>query len=298
MEALLSYEHTACLISLAGAIGLVIWQFIRTRRGRRRLQSADSALRQKEEQLAESVRELQDIKGRLVQLEKLSTIGTLASGVIHKMNTPLQTILTSAQRIGRYPDDVARHRQSAALIEQAAQHCHSTVQGLLAYTRQSRSSAEPVDLNQVIDSALLLLRAHLEQADIALEVEQGTVSPVTGDFDELCTVVTNLTMNACDAVLTPPRIKGSTPSIQIATSLAAGQVRLSVKDNGPGVSTRLRERIFAPFFTTKETGAGTGLGLFISREIVERHGGRIELESEEIQGALFAVYLPVGEEVG
>ena len=296
MEIPSSSECAVCLLSLAGAICLLVWQFIRMRRDRRCLQSADSALRRTEERLAESHGELQDIKGRLVPLEKLATIGTLASGVIHKMNTPLQTVLTSAQRINRYPDDIARHQQSAALIEQAAQHCHSIVQGLLNYTRQSRPSPGPVDLNQVVDSALLLLRAHLEQGDIALEVEQSPLPPVMGDFDGLCTLVTNLMMNACDAVLTPPRVKDSIPSIQIATALATGQARLSVQDNGPGVPARLREQIFAPFFTTKEAGAGTGLGLFIAREIAERHGGRIVLESEETQGALFTVYFPVAEE--
>jgi two-component system NtrC family sensor kinase len=119
---------------------------------------------------------------------------------------------------------------------------------------------------------------------------------LTGNFNELCTVVTNLVMNARDATLAMKQEDGRTPAIEIATSSTGeGYALLTVKDNGGGIPEDARERIFDPFYTTKEAGAGTGLGLSIVQGIVERHGGEIELTSSA-EGAAFTVRLPLNPE--
>jgi signal transduction histidine kinase len=278
----LPYERIGWVSALSLAVTLILWQAGRITLRDRKLQVANRDLAQANQRLRET-------QTQLVQAEKLATVGLLAGGVAHEINNPLQAILQGAQRIRKYPEDTQRHQQSASLMEQAAQRCSAIVQSLLSYTRRSGGEFAPVDLNGVVDSTLALLRSHLGQAGIAVRVERGELPAVEGNFNELCTVLTNLAMNARDVLAT----EGRQGVVEITTAAVAGEVVLRVRDNGPGIPAELRQRIFDPFYTTKPVGSGTGLGLSIVQGIVQRHQGRIEVESEEGGGTIFIVSLPV-----
>lgn len=267
-------DRFAWIAALGLAVAFAAWQT-------RRLVQRDRNLR------ATNV-QLRSAQTQLVQAEKMSTVGLLAGGVAHEINNPLQTILDSARRIQLYPDDVERHQQSASLVEQAAQRAAAIVRNLLDFTRASAGDLAPVDLNEVVRSTLALLQHHIDERQVQLQFEAGDVPRLGGNFNDLSTVVTNLVMNAAAAT-------GSMPApqrqVDVETSTDGDHVRLTVRDNGPGVPADAQERIFDPFYTSKDVGAGTGLGLSIVQGVVERHQGRIELQSEPGRTE-FSVLLP------
>jgi len=286
-----AYGRIAASVGIGMAVLLIALQAGRLVQRDRRLRAANETLQQQTSDLEQSNRDLQNTQSQLIQAEKMATIGLLAGGVAHEINNPLQILLDGARRILRFPADFERHQQSAGLMEQAAQRCSTVVQNLLNYTRKSGDEAEQVDLDEVLRSTVSLLQHNLQQANIHLQVKEGGPPALTGNFNELCTVVTNLVINARDAVLLNPR-EGVQATIEIATSATSDGAELVVSDNGPGIPEVVRERIFDPFYTTKEVGAGTGLGLSIVQGIVERHGGEIGLASSA-DGTTFIVRLPI-----
>ncbi len=279
----LPYERIAWIVVTITGILLFFWQTARIVRRDHRLQAANYALQEANQQLRET-------RDQLVQAEKMTTLGLLAGGIAHEINNPLQTLLAGSRRILRFPGNTSRHLESAHLMEQAAQRCSTIVQNLLNFTRRSSAEMERVDLGEVVESTLSLVAHLLAQENIEVRIDKGVAPIVKGNFNELCTVLTNLVINARDAVSTLDGLRK--PRIEISASSSAQGALLQVRDNGPGIATELCERIFDPFFTTKEVGQGTGLGLSIVRGIAERHGGHIELESTEGQGTTFRVRLP------
>jgi signal transduction histidine kinase len=257
-------DRFAWIATLGLAVAFASWQT-------RRLVQRDRNLR------ATNV-QLRSAQTQLVQAEKMSTVGLLAGGVAHEINNPLQTILDSARRIQLYPDDMKRHQQSASLVEQAAQRAAAIVRNLLDYTRASSGNVAPVDLNEVVNSTLALLQHHLDERGVQLHLEVAPVPSFEGNFNDLSTVVTNLVMNAADA--TRSLVAPDEPRIGLLTGVEGDDVLLTVRDNGAGIPAVTKDRIFDPFYTSKEVGAGTGLGLAIVQGVVERHCGRIELHSE------------------
>ena len=289
--ACLPYERIAWIVALGLAVALSTWLAVRLSRRNRRLELANLSLQERTQDLERTTRQLQDAEAQLIQAEKMTTLGLLAGGVAHEINNPLQAILDGARRILRHPADVERHCQSAGLVEEAATRCRTIVQNLLVYTRRSSPELTEVRLSEVIESTVSLLQHHVDQAGVQLVVDNGDTPPIQGNPGELCTVLTNLVMNACDSVSSGPAT-GPGPFIEVTSTHAAGEVTLVVRDNGPGIPRHLKERIFDPFYTTKEVGVGTGLGLSIVQGIVERHGGRIRVDSEEGRGTTFTLHFP------
>ena len=295
----LPYERiTWICVTLLGGL-LFLWQTTRIVRRDVWLQTSNRQLANTNLELAGTNRELRETQTQLVQAEKMTTLGVLAGGIAHEINNPLQTILSGARRILRFPEDGQRHGQSAQLIERAAEHCHAIVQSLLSYARRPGSDPHgPVLLDGVVDNTVAFLQHQLDQDGIELQLDRGTPPAVQGDYNELCTVVTNLIMNARDALLTAAAAKDGR-WIRVVTRAQDGVTILEVSDNGPGITAQIRAQIFDPFFTTKPVGGGTGLGLSITRSIVERHGGTIAVEVTSTTAisegmTVFSVRLPSG----
>jgi signal transduction histidine kinase/ligand-binding sensor domain-containing protein len=283
------YDWIAWVLVTAVGTCLLLWQTLRIVR-------RDSSLRTANRELEDTNRSLQQAQSQLVQAEKMTTLGVLAGGVAHEINNPMQAILSNARRILRFPQDEVRHAESARLVERAALHCSTIVENLLRYTRRGGDQPRgPVRLDSVVESTIALLQHQLDEDDIELHLECGDPPPFQGDFNELCTVVTNLVINGRDAILA---IGGSVPGqwIRISTRAAGGAVVLEVEDSGPGVGAAVLGQVFDPFFTTKGVGQGTGLGLSITRTIVEQHGGTIALSPPKpgAGATLFTVRLPLG----
>jgi signal transduction histidine kinase len=239
---------------------------------------------------------IEDITGRLEleraarQADKLAALGTLAAGLAHELNNPIGIISSRIELMLLEADGQvlpAATREDLVVLRRHAQRVARIVQGLLSFARQSGQSRGPVDLNQIVDDTLLLVekQAVKEGVTLARRLTPG-LPPIQGDPTALEQVLMNLILNARDAV-------DRRGEILIETELITGhpdQVRLMIRDTGPGIPAEVLPRIFDPFFTTKPSG--TGLGLSISYGIVREHGGTVDVHSEPGRGTTFVLSFP------
>ncbi len=243
------------------------------------------------EELNENIERLEHTQKQLIHAEKLNAIGQLAASVAHEINNPLAGVLVYSKLLakklkGDYLDK-AEAIATLSKIDSAVSHCSKIIRGLLDFSRQSEPGSQPVAISNVLDQVLTLVdhQAELNHVKITRQ-EEASMPPVMADFGQLQQVFTNLALNAIQAM-------PHGGSLIINTSLRVdGWVKVSVQDTGVGISPENMEKIFTPFFTTKEPGKGVGLGLAISYGIIEQHGGRIEVQSTPGQGTTFTVSLP------
>ncbi|MGB9604527.1 MAG: ATP-binding protein, partial [Bryobacteraceae bacterium] len=236
--------------------------------------------------LFDDVTERSELERRLAQAEKLSSIGLLAAGVAHEVNTPLAVISTYTQMLARQVSDDPDKARLLEKITRQTFRASEIVNALLNFSRAAPGTFEEVDLNRLIRETLLLLEHQLQQAGIRveLELEEG-LGRIMGDAGKLQQVFLNLFLNARDAM-----DRGGV--LRIKTAGEGKQVLVEVRDSGPGIPPEHLSRIFDPFFTTKPPRRGTGLGLSISYGIVREHGGQIEVESRPGEGACFRLAFP------
>jgi signal transduction histidine kinase len=235
----------------------------------------------------DDITERSELEARLVQADKLSSIGMLAAGVAHEVNTPLAVISTYAQMLAR---QVSEDEQKAKLLEKIAKQtfrASEIVNSLLNFSRTSRSDHEDVDLNRVINDTVSLVGHQLQKAGVTARLDLSAGLPVVkGNANKLQQVFLNLVLNARDAM-----DGGGTLAIR---SWADGDlVRIDVSDTGQGIAPEHLARIYDPFFTTKQARKGTGLGLSVTYGIVQEHGGSIEVESTPGAGTLFHLEFPL-----
>jgi signal transduction histidine kinase len=231
----------------------------------------------------------------LRKAEKLAAAGRLAATVAHEINNPLEAI-SNIVYIVKNTDGVPEDARAflAMAEEELARVSHITRQTLGFY----RDSARPadVDVSEVVRSVLRLYDNNLKSKSIGVETIFDHCGPVRGLEGELKQLVANLISNAADAVNAGGKIK---IVVGHRTSSSAAGVEIAIADDGPGVPAENRSRIFEPFFTTKQD-VGTGLGLWVSKEIAERHGGAISLSPTQdgMRGAVFNVFIPYGAQPG
>ena len=225
---------------------------------------------------------------RIHQIEKLSAMGSLLAGVAHELNNPLAILIAQATLLKeKAPNEDIRRR--AERIHAAAERSGRIVKSFVSMARQKPPQREPTDLNEVVRGALEMTAYGRRSAGIELDLSLAEdLPPISADRDLLGQVAANLLLNAHQALAERP----GTRRIEVATRLSGGSVELVVADNGPGVPPEIAPRIFEPYFTTKPAGAGTGIGLSISRSVVESHGGRIALTERSGGGAAFTIALP------
>jgi PAS domain S-box-containing protein len=225
----------------------------------------------------------------LHQNEKLAALGSLLAGVAHELNNPLTVVIGYAALLRDLAAD-AGTRARAERVCAAADRCARIVKTFLALARQKPQNKAAVEINTVIESTVEMLGYQLQTSDIELVRDLAPDLPqLWGDGDQLAQVFINLVVNAQAALRSVPGPR----RLWISTGSTVGAVRIEVADNGPGVPEAIRARIFDPFFTTKEVGAGTGLGLSVSRGIITGHGGTLHYEPRPGGGAVFRVDLPV-----
>ncbi len=243
-----------------------------------------------------------NMETQLTQAEKLSSIGLLAAGVAHEVNTPLAVISSYAQMLGKQlRADEATHQRLQPVLEKITQQtfrASEIVNGLLNFSRMGSVEFSRVDLNSLVRDTVLLLEHQMRSSGIAVETELAEQLPeVYGNRGKLQQVLVNLVLNAKDALVE----KGS-GTVRISTALAAKGVELRVEDNGIGMSPETLRKIYDPFFTTKSNPKegqrkGTGLGLAVTYGIVQEHAGIIEVLSEQGLGTTFRLELPLAENV-
>lgn len=245
-----------------------------------------------EKKVEERTKELKETQAQLIQAEKLATIGTLAGGVAHEINNPLTAVLTNVQML-RMSNQI-EDRESLTLIEEGAKRCQGIIQKLMKYARKTEEveATEAVDVNRVIRVVSDFLGYQLKQENVELKLSLNPTCSISGIANELEQVFTNLILNSRDAIKSAGRVG----KIEIKTGLQNGFVQVEVKDNGCGIKRENLARIFDPFYTTKDVGEGTGLGLTVSSGIVEKHLGKISVSSEVGKGTTFLIQFPAVKE--
>ena len=252
------------------------------------------------ESLQARLEELQQAQAQIIQNEKLAAIGQLISGIAHELNNPLTSIVLYAQLLQRYSNDESSKRELDMIIGESLR-ARKIVRGLLDFARQRPPERKPVNINDVIHSALQLVSYELRSHDIELHLDLSPDVPfMLADPYQLQQVFVNLLNNAWQAISTTRGnghlwIKTEIVPPYKVTQLGISHdvIRISVRDDGPGISDANLTRVFDPFFTTKPEGKGTGLGLSICHGIISQHGGNIRLESKVGIGSTFIVELPI-----
>lgn len=244
-------------------------------------------------------RQRRETENKLVMAQKLSSIGRLAAGVAHEVNNPLTGVLTCGHLLLQRDDLDDEMREMLKVIVDATERVRRIVKSLLDFSRQTSLSVESMDINRVVLDTLPLVENQAAIKGVALRFEPGEGIPlVPMDVQQVKSVLLNLLINALDATDAGGAI---TVSSRVALSMSREGtkrlgVELSVKDTGCGVPPENLEKIFEPFFSTKEVGKGTGLGLAVAYGIVSRHGGVIRVQSQVGKGTEFTIWLPVEEQ--
>jgi len=248
-----------------------------------------------EQRVEQKTRELKRAHEHALHTEKMASIGKMAAVLAHEINNPLSGILTYAKLLRKWLDHEdggssrrTEIRDSLDLIASESRRCGDLVKNLLTFSRTTPMNLQATDLNKVIDRSLRLVQHQLDLASIQVQLElDPDLPPVLCDGAQIEQVLLALMMNAIDAMP-----QGGNLWLNTKLNQAEGAVRIVVRDDGSGIPPEILPRLFEPFLTTKETGRGVGLGLAISRSILERHDGSIEVQSEVGRGTTFTVTLP------
>jgi two-component system NtrC family sensor kinase len=252
-----------------------------------------------EDRVEQKTRELKRAHDHVLHVEKMASIGKMAAVVAHEVNNPLSGILTYAKLLRKWvASGQTEHEkreeaiQCLELIAAESRRCGDLVKNLLTLSRTAPMNVQSTDLHAVIDRSLLLVRHQLELVGVHLQLNYAENLPrVPCDPAQIEQVLLVLIMNAIDAM---PR--GGNLWIETGVSSDENEITIRVRDDGAGIAPDVLPQIFEPFLTTKESGRGVGLGLAISRGIVERHQGRIEVKSELGRGSTFTVTLPAQDD--
>jgi len=226
---------------------------------------------------------------QLYHTRALASIGEMASGIAHEINNPLTGVIGFAQLLMQkdIPKDI---EEDVKIINEGAQRVASIVKRLLVFSRQQKPERSYVNVNEVIEVALNLRKYELETGNIQVTTQLDPELPWTmADAGQLQQVFLNIIINA-ESEMQAAHGRGK---LLLKTEKADNTIRISFKDDGPGIARKNMDKIFNPFFTTKKPGEGTGLGLSICHGIVTEHSGRIYAESKLGKGATFVVELPV-----
>jgi signal transduction histidine kinase len=241
------------------------------------------------QELSAYVRKLEESQEQLIRAEKLTSLGQLAASIAHEINNPLAGVLVYTQLLSKKVTGNAFKKEEAlsnlSKMETEISRCSRIIRNLLDFARQTEPMLRLVDVNQVIEQVLAMVghQAQLQKVEVVQEFSPS-LPKVMADFDQLQQIFTNLSLNAIQAM--PEGGK-----LTVRSSAVDSEVRVDVQDTGCGISKENMSKLFTPFFTTKVKGKGVGLGLAVVHGIIERHKGRIEVQSEVGNGTTFSVYL-------
>ncbi|MEJ5358709.1 MAG: ATP-binding protein [Desulfobacterales bacterium] len=268
-------------IIVSGMLAIVLTTVLTTRTLVRQMMQAETRLR--------------EMDAQLIQADKLAALGKMAAGVAHEINNPLAVILQKtgwmrdllAEEDLRGSPNFTEFRDAVLKIEEHVERARKVVHDMLGYARRMEPRTEAIDVNRIIHQTVDILKNYARNNNIEIQTDlQPDLPRTTGDGSQLQQVILNLVNNAIDAI-------GQNGRIVVRSETAESAIRITVTDNGPGIPEHMQRKVFDPFFTTKGTGKGTGLGLWISYNIIEKMGGKMTLQSKPGEGATFTIVLPV-----
>ena len=222
--------------------------------------------------------------------EKMAELGRISAGIIHEVNTPLSVIISAAQLVMQEEGVPVAALEMVERIHQEAQRLSQMTRGILNFARRNNESAGEIDIGQTIHEVVTLLNYEIRKRSVKVVEEYDelvSLLPVGGN--RLKQVLLNLVMNALQAMGTGGRL------ILSCSLSATGAAEIRITDTGPGIPPDVIALIFDPFYTTKKEGEGTGLGLFVSRNLVEELGGLLTVHSVPGEGTTFIISFPPSE---
>jgi two-component system NtrC family sensor kinase len=225
----------------------------------------------------------------LQQSEKMAAFGSLLAGVAHELNNPLSIVMGNALLLTEEAQG-SPQAERARRVQAAAERCGRIVRSFLAMARQRKAEMRPVTVPALVDAAMQLLAYPMRTSGVMVEQDIASDLPaLLCDPDQMIQVLTNLLVNARQALEEQPQPR----CVRLTAHADSEWAYIEVADNGPGIPDAIRSRVFDPFFTTKPVGSGTGIGLAVSRGMVEAHGGSLSLTPPSGEGACFVIRLPL-----
>jgi len=266
--------------------------------------------------LKQSLEDLKAAQSQLIQSEKMASLGELTAGIAHEIQNPLNFVNNfsevNAELIGEMEEEIDKGnldeakkiagsiRENQQKINHHGKRADSIVKGMLQHSRSSSGIKELTDINKLADEFLRLayhgLRAKDKSFNATMQSDfDRSIGKIRVASEEIGRVILNLLNNAFYAVSEKKRLnpEGYEPTVSISTNKDGDQVEIKVQDNGNGIPQNVLDKIFQPFFTTKPTGQGTGLGLSLAYDIVKAHGGELKVETKEGEGSVFYIQLPI-----
>jgi len=253
-----------------------------------------------EERVREKTNDLNRIHGHLMRIEKMASLGNLASTVAHELNNPLEGILTFARlslkridKLSLEPEKKEPLRQDLQLLADESLRCGNIVKNLLSFSRRQGSSFRKVHVKEILDKSLLLMNHHAELKGVRLSGSCTAMGELNCDPGEIQQLLMALIMNGIEAVTASTSADTGSVSVRIEDQKNGEGVTIEVLDTGVGMTEEVKTNMFEPFFTTKSDGRGVGLGLAVVYGIVSRHQGSIDVVSSPGKGTTISVILPL-----
>ncbi len=268
------------------------------------------------DKLEKTLNDLKATQAQLVQSEKMASLGELAAGIAHEIQNPLNFVNNFSEVSSELLDEMITElgndnkddaiaiahdvKQNLEKILHHGKQADGIVKGMLQHSRSSSAVKEPTDINKLADEYLRLayhgLRAKDKSFNAILKTDYDeTIGNINIMPQDIGRVILNLITNAFYAVAEKKKQQpdGYEPTVSVSTKKINDKIEIKVKDNGNGIPQKILDKIFQPFFTTKPTGQGTGLGLSLSYDIAKAHGGELRVETKEGEGSEFIILLPV-----
>jgi len=253
------------------------------------IRALSEGVRELIEDADQTYHELKRSRETLLQAEKMALVGKLAAGMAHSLRNPFTSVKMRLFSLGRSLKLNETQQEDFDVISEEIQHIDTIVQHFLEFSRPPKLRMSRISPSSVVDLVIRLLAHRLNSYDVTVEIRRKAMLPeIEADPEQLKEVLVNLVVNACEAMKRGGHI---TIEEEEAGPPTGRSVVLRVADTGPGIPEDIREKIFQPFFTTKEEG--TGLGLSIAARIVQEHGGELSVEPAEGQGAVFVMRFPL-----
>jgi signal transduction histidine kinase len=309
------YETKIKMLGLIGLItGVAVLALVLYRNNRHK-QNANMLLQSQKQEIETTLEELRVTQKQLIQSEKMASLGELTAGIAHEIQNPLNFVNNFSEVSNELLDEMATEldkdnlteakaiaadvKQNLQKINYHGKRADSIVKGMLQHSRSSSGQKEPVNINALCDEYLRLAYHGLRAKDktfnatikTAFDESIGQINIIPQDIGR---VVMNILTNAFYAVDKKKKsgVQDYEPTVKVSTQKTGNQITITVSDNGSGIAAAIKDKIFQPFFTTKPTGQGTGLGLSLSYDIVKAHAGELKVETNEGEGAIFSITLP------
>jgi len=243
---------------------------------------------------SKNVTEKRLLEVQLIHSGQLAAIGEMAAGVAHELNNPLTAIIGNTQLLLRTQSDNEQIKPLLDDIDECGKRCRTIIRSLLVFSRQENVAFKKCSLNDAVNEALSLTRRQIEKQQISIQIELAPTLPLlTGNVQQLSQIAVNLLINAKDALQASDIAE---KVIRIQTKVIGESVILSISDNGIGIPNDIIDDIFHPFFTTKSSENGTGLGLSVSFGIAKAHNGILSVETNQGSGTKFTLTIPLSDE--